>query len=319
MREIVIGGVKLGSDRPTFVIAEIGINHNGRMELVKQLIDAARAAGCQAVKFQKRTVPVVYSPEELAKAREVPAEMMYDAIRRGILSAEAIERLEKSGYRNTTNGDLKWALELTRDEYREIDRYCKEIGMMWFASCWDEASVDFFDEFDPVCYKVASASLTDDGLLRHIYSKGKPAILSTGMSTDSQIKEAIKVLAPAWKEPALVLLHCVSTYPAKLEELNLEVIRHLSLHHSGIPVGYSGHETGLYTTLCAVAMGACVIERHITLDRKMWGSDQAASLEPKDFAELVGRIREFEAARGDGVKRVLESEIPIMKKLRRKG
>ncbi len=315
MREAVIGGVKIGNGCPTFVVAEIGINHNGDLQLVKKLVDAAKAAGCQAVKFQKRTVSVVYTPEELAKPREVPLGIIHQAICRDVLSSEALDRLYASEHKNTTNGDLKLALELTRDEYREIDLYCKEVGMIWFASPWDEASVDFLEEFNPVCYKVASASLTDDILLRHISSTDRPVILSTGMSTMEQIQRAVAIL----DEEKLVLLHCVSTYPAKLEELNLEVIRTLRSHNPEIPVGYSGHEKSLVPTLVAVAMGACVVERHITLDRGMWGSDQGSSLEPKAFGELVDWIRECESARGDGIKRVLESEVPIMKKLRRKG
>lgn len=178
-----IGEYWVGQDYPVFVIAEIGINHNGDLDIAKKLIYEAKQAGCQAVKFQKRTVDIVYSAEELAKPREVPPDVVSSAVRRGVLSLEAVMRLEGSGLKNTTNGDLKWALELTRDEYAEIDRYCKELGILWFASPWDEASVDFLAKFDPPCYKVASASLTDDALLRHIRSKGKPIIMSTGMST----------------------------------------------------------------------------------------------------------------------------------------
>lgn len=314
-RETVVGGVPVGDGHPTWLVAEIGINHNGDVELAKKLIRVAKEAGCQAVKFQKRAVSVVYTPEELAKPREVPREIVESAVRRGVLSDGAVKRLKDSNFESTTNGDLKLALELTRDEYHEIDRYCRECGIIWFASPWDEASVDFLEEFNPPCYKVASASLTDDGLLRHISSMDRPVIISTGMSTMDQIRHAVSIL----DERKLVVLHCTSTYPAKLEELNLEVIRTFREEFLNLPIGYSDHGVGLYASLCAVVLGACIIERHITLSRVAWGSDQAASVEPKGFAELAKRIRDYEAARGDGVKRVLPSEVPIMKKLRRKG
>jgi len=310
---VKIGSLEVGDESRVFVIAEIGINHNGNLDIVKKLIDAAAETGCQAVKFQKRTVPVVYPESDLQKSREVPADVIVRAIKRGVLSKEAVVRLVDSDLRQTTNGDLKLALELTAVEYAEIDAYCKTKNMLWFASPWDEESVDFLDRFDPCCHKVASASLTDDGLLRHIRSKGRPVILSTGMSTLEQIDRAVDVLG----REDLVLLHCVSTYPAELKELNLRVIQLLKKRY-GVPVGYSGHEKGIYPSLCAVVSGACVIERHITLDRTMWGSDQAASVEPKGFELLVSEIRHYEVAQGDGEKRLLDSEVPIMKKLRRK-
>jgi N-acetylneuraminate synthase len=229
---------------------------------------------------------VVYPAEELARPRESPFGM--------------------------TNGDLKYGLEFGLKEYREIDRYCREKGIAWFASCWDEASVDFIDQFDVPCYKVASASLTDDNLLRYTRAKGRPILLSTGMSTLEQIDHAVEVLG----RQDLILLHTCSTYPAEYGELNLRVITTLRERY-GIPVGYSGHETGLSTTISTVALGACVVERHITLDRAMWGSDQAASVEPQGFMRLVRDIRLVEMGLGDGVKRVIEREVPIMKKLRR--
>ncbi len=297
-----------------FVIAEIGINHNGDVAIAKKLIDAAAAAGVQAVKFQKRTVPVVYTAEELARPREVPASVLVAAIRRGALSKDAEQRLVASHFREATNGDLKWALEFGEKEYAEIDRYAKEKGLLWFASPWDEGSVDFLEAFSPPAYKVASASLTDDGLLRRIRAKGRPVILSTGMSTLAEIDHAVEILG----KERLVIMQCVSTYPAELEELNLSVIPVLRERY-GVPVGYSGHERGIYTSLCAAAMGAAAVERHITLDRTMWGTDQAASVEPKGLELLVREIRNFEKARGDGVKRVLDSEIPVLKKLRRVG
>ena len=286
MAFVKIGDRLIGEGYPCYVIAEIGINHNGDINLAKKLIDVAAIAECNAVKFQKRTVNVVYSAEELGRLRESPF--------------------------GTTNGDLKYGLEFGQEEYQEIDCYCKVRKISWFASCWDEASVDFIEQFNVPCYKVASASLTDDNLLRHIRSKGRPILLSTGMSTLEQIDHATDVLG----KKDLVILHSTSTYPAFYEELNLRVIPALKKRYD-VPVGYSGHETGLSTTIASVALGACVVERHITLDRSMWGSDQAASVESQGFMRLVRDIRLVETAMGDGVKRVIEREVPIMKKLRR--
>lgn len=286
IREVAIGNKKVGDGNSCYIVAEIGINHNGDIDLAKRLISVAVGAGCDAVKFQKRTVDVVYTPEDLAKPRENPF--------------------------GPTNGDLKRGLEFDSEHYAEIDRYCREVKIRWFASCWDEASVDVIDQFDVPCFKIASASLTDDNLLRHTRLKGKPIILSTGMSTIEEIDHAVNVLG----REDLVLLHACSTYPAYYEELNLRVIRHLQERY-GIPVGYSGHETGLPSSVAAVAVGACMIERHITLDRSMWGSDHAASLEPNGITKLVSYIRLVEKSMGDGVKRVLEREQPIIKKLRR--
>jgi len=288
MTEVKIGKRTIGEGNPCFTIAEIGINHNGDLDIAKRLISVAVAAGCDAVKFQKRTIDVVYSPEELSRPRESPF--------------------------GETNGDLKRGLEFPVDAYRAIDRYCREVGITWFASCWDEQSVDFIEQFKPPCYKVASASLTDDGLLRHTRATGRPILLSTGMCTLDQVDHAIEVLG----KDDLILLHTCSTDPSAYNELNLRAISTLRERY-GVPVGYSGHETGLPTTVAAVAMGAHVVERHITLDRAMWGSDQAASLEPNGITRLVRDIRLVEAAMGDGVKRVIPSEVPIMKKLRRVG
>ncbi len=288
MTTVRIGKSEIGDGKPCYIIAEVGINHNGDIDLAKRLIDLAKISGCNAVKFQKRTVDVVYTPAELAAPRESPY--------------------------GKTNGDLKHGLEFVLEEYQEIDRYCREKSMPWFASCWDEASVDFIDQFDVPCYKIASASLTDDGLLRHTRSKGKPIILSTGMSTLEQIDHAVEVLG----KNELIILHATSTYPAYYEEINLSVIPELRRRY-GVPVGYSGHETGLPSSVAAVSLGACVVERHITLDRSMWGSDHAASLGPSGVIKLVSEIRVVETAMGDGVKRVIEREAPIIKKLRRKG
>lgn len=286
--EIRLGSKLVGPGKPCYVVAEIGINHNGDIDIAKRLISVAVGAGCDAVKFQKRTVDVVYSAEELAKSRESPF--------------------------GNTNGDLKRGLEFEFEEYQKIDHYCREVKIAWFASCWDEASVDLIAQFDVPCFKIASACLTDDNLLRRTRATGKPIILSTGMSTIKEVDHAVEVLG---KED-LILLHACSTYPAYYEELNLRVIDLLRNRYF-LPVGYSGHETGLPSSIAAAALGACVVERHITLDRAMWGSDHAASLEPNGITRLVRDIRLIEKSMGDGVKRVLEREQPIIKKLRRVG
>ena len=286
--EVRIGKKILGDGQPCYIIAELGINHNGDIDLAKRLINVASAAGCDAVKFQKRTVDVVYTADELAKPRESPF--------------------------GTTNGDLKRGLEFGLEEYQEIDRYCREVKIPWFASCWDEAAVDLINTFDVPCFKIASASLTDDNLLRHTRATGKPIILSTGMSTLEQIDHAVEVLG----RNDLVLMHACSTYPAFYEELNLRAMRTMADRYK-LNIGYSGHETGLPSSIAAAAMGAVLLERHITVDRAMWGSDHAASLEPNGITRLVGYIRLAEKSMGDGVKRVLEREQPIIKKLRRVG
>jgi N-acetylneuraminate synthase len=285
---VQIRGTAVGQGNPCYVVAEIGINHNGDLRIAKALIDVAAAAGCSAVKFQKRTVDVVYTAAELARIRESPF--------------------------GTTNGELKRALEFGRDQYREIDAHCKSKGIVWFASPWDEASVDFLEEFAVPCHKIASASLTDDHLLRHVRACNKPVILSTGMSTLAQIDHAVEVLG----RDDLIILHATSTYPASYDELNLRVIPVLAQRFR-VPVGYSGHETGIASSVAAVALGASMVERHLTLDRAMWGSDQAASLEPNGMSRLLRDIRLVETAFGDGQKRVLDREVPIMEKLRRVG
>lgn len=288
MLEVKIGDTLVGDGHPCYIVAEIGINHNGEIELAKKLIELADAVGCNAVKFQKRTVDVVYTAEELAKPRENPF--------------------------GPTNGDLKRGLEFGLDQYREIDRYCREIGIAWFASCWDEGSVDFIEQFHPPCFKIASACLTDDNLLRYHRAKGRPIVLSTGMSTLNEIDHAVEILG----KNDLVILHTTSTYPSNYDELNLNVIPELRRRY-GVPTGYSGHETGVPSSSATVALGACMVERHITLERSMWGSDQAASLGPSGISRLVRDIRLVEMSMGDGVKRVFESEKPIIKKLRRVG
>ena len=283
---VKIADKTVGDGFPCFIIAEIGINHNGSLLLAKKMIDIAVTTGCDAVKFQKRTVDVVYSKEELARER-------------------------KSIFGNT-NGDLKRGLEFGKEEYNEIDKYCKQKGIMWFASCWDEQSVDFMEQFDTPCYKIASASLTDDNLLKHTKSKGKPILLSTGMSTMEQIRHAVSVLG----EDNLILYHCTSTYPTNADEANLRVIETLRKEFT-CPIGYSGHERGVTPSVLAVALGANSVERHITVDRTNWGSDQAASLEMAGLYHLVRDVRQVPTLMGDGIKVVYKSELPIIEKLRR--
>jgi len=287
-RELKIGDLWVGDNHRCFIIAEIGINHNGSLKDAKRLIDMAVSNGCDAVKFQKRTVDVVYSQEELARPRPNPF--------------------------GETNGDLKRGLEFGYEEYKEIDEYCKEKGIMWFASCWDEQAVDFIEQFNPPCYKIASASLTDDELLKHTKSKGKPILVSTGMSTMEEIEHAVEILG----EEKIVLYHCTSTYPSNEDEINLNMIKTLREKFS-CPIGYSGHERGIAPSLIAVVLGAVSVERHITLDRTNWGSDQAASLEKTGLSHMVRDIRMVPNLLSDGVKKVYEKEIEIKAKLRRKG
>lgn len=285
---VVIGNKTVGDEFPCFIIAEIGINHNGSVDLAKKMIDEAVEAGCDAVKFQKRTVTKVYTPEELDVYRP--------------------------NYYGSTNRDLKLGLELGYDEYCEIDRYCKSKNIMWFASCWDLDSVDFIEQFDVPCHKVASAMLTDDNFLLKLKSIGKPVLLSTGMSTMEEIRHAVNLLG----EDNIVLFHCTSTYPTAHHEINLRVIEELRREFS-CPIGYSGHERGLLPSILSVQLGASAVERHITTDRTLWGSDQAASLEPEGLRRMVRDIREVKIVLGDGKKVVYDSEIPVKNKLRKTG
>ncbi len=278
----------VGDHQPVFVVAEIGINHNGSLELARKLIDGAVLAGCDAVKFQKRT------PE-----RCVPRDQW------------SIERDTPWG--RMTYIDYRHRVEFGQREYEAIDRYCKERGILWFASCWDEPSVDFIEQFDPPCYKAASASLTDLPLLRKMRSTGKALILSTGMSTMDEIERAVSAVG----EQNLLVAHATSTYPCPVEQLNLRMIQTLQRRFPAVPIGYSGHETGLAPTWAAVAMGAVFVERHITLDRAMWGTDQAASVEIVGLMKLVANIRDIERSLGDGVKRVYPEEQAARRKLRR--
>lgn len=286
-KTMMIGNRPVGDGHPVYIVAEIGINHNGDLDIARKLIDAAVDAGCDAVKFQKRTPELATPPDQRDKMRQTPW-----------------------GY--ITYLDYRYKVEFEEDGYRAIDDYCHEKGITWFTSCWDENAVDFIEAFNPPVYKIASASLTDAVLLKRLKATGKPLILSTGMSTMEQIHEAVSFLGT----DNLMVTHTTSTYPCAPEELNLRMITTLR-ETFDCPIGYSGHEVGLPTTVAAVTLGACMVERHITLDRAMWGSDQAASVEPGGFERLVKYIRTVEAAMGDGVKRVYDSEVPIMNKLRR--
>ncbi len=286
-RELKIGNKLVGDGHPTYVIAEIGINHNGSLENAKKMIDAAKHAGVDAVKFQKRTPEICVPDNQKNQMRETPW-----------------------GY--ITYLDYRYKVEFGEAEYAEIDRYCRQVGIDWFASVWDESAVDFLEAFKPICYKIPSASLTDSGLLKKIKSTGRAAILSTGMSTMEQIRHAVSLM----DMDKLALTHATSTYPCEPEELNLRMIDTLRKEFA-CPIGYSGHEVGLIPSVLAAGMGACMVERHITLDRAMWGNDQAASVEPSGFERLVKYIRVAEQSLGDGVKKVYDSELPSLKKLRR--
>jgi N-acetylneuraminate synthase len=287
-REVKLGSRLVGDGQPAYIVAEIGINHNGDLENAKKMIEAAAHAGVDAVKFQKRTPEASTPPEQQKQMRETPW-----------------------GY--IPYLEYRYKVEFGEAEYAEIDRFCKEKGIPWFVSVWDEPAVDFMEKFDTPAYKIPSASLTDHALLRHVRKTGRPLILSTGMSTLKQIRTAVEVAGTK----DLVITHATSTYPCEPEELNLRMIETLRKEFPGVPVGYSGHEVGLVPSAVAVALGACLVERHLTLDRAMWGSDQAASVEPGGFERLVKYVRVTEASLGDGVKRVYESEKSSMKKLRR--
>jgi N-acetylneuraminate synthase len=280
-----------------YVIAEIGINHNGSLDLAKRLIDAAKEAGCQAVKFQKRTIEAVYTKEELEKPRENPF--------------------------GPTNGHLKRGLEFSREDYGTINAYCHDVGIQWSASCWDPASVEFIASFNPPFLKIPSALITNKPLLEAYRATNLPIIMSTGMSTWEEIDEAVLFLH-GWHEwdvpsfiPPIALLHCHSSYPSPLEEINLACINSFKERYPGVKVGYSSHTVSPWPCLMAVVYGAEVVEAHLTLDRASFGSDQAASLEPAAFKKLVEEIRTFEKCKGDGIKRVYPSEIPVRDKLRR--
>ncbi|MEY4580205.1 MAG: hypothetical protein RL701_4908 [Pseudomonadota bacterium] len=287
-RPLTIAGRPVGEGQPVFVIAEIGINHNGDVELAKQLVEVAAAAGCDAVKFQKRTPELCVPEAQRDEPRDTPwGRMTYLAYR---------ERLE-----------------LDAEAYGRIAEHCQALGVAWFASCWDEPSVAFIEQFSPPCHKAASASLTDLPLLRTLKATNRPLFVSTGMSTIEEIERAVSCAGTE----DLLIAHSNSTYPCPHQILNLKMISTLKAKYPYCPIGYSGHETGYAATLAAVALGATFVERHITLDKTLWGTDHKASLEPTELTELVRAIREVQSALGDGIKRRYPSELPAMKKLRR--
>jgi len=287
-RKVQIGDRFIGEGEPVYIIAEIGINHNGNLNIAKKLIDGAVFAGCDAVKFQKRTPELCTPIDQWNLQRETPWGRM-------------------------TYIDYRRKIEFGLAEYTEIDSYCRHKGIHWFASAWDECAVEFMEQFNPVVYKMASATITDSDLLVKIKNTRKPVILSTGMSSMEQIEQAISLL----DINNLLLAQSTSSYPCKLNELNLMVIRSFAEKYSRIPIGYSGHETGLAPSYAAVALGASFLERHITLDRALWGTDQAASVEITGMFRLVKDIRDIEKALGDGNKIVYDSEKPAQEKLRK--
>ena len=287
-REIKVGEGIIGDEHPVFIIAEIGINHNGSVEIAKKMIEGAKKSGCNAVKFQKRTPEICVPKDQWNVERDTPWGRM-------------------------TYIDYRQKVEFGKDEYAAIDKFCKDLGIKWFASCWDINSVDFVEEFNPPLYKTASASLTDTELILRHAELNKPVIISTGMSTQEEIENAVD----SFGLDNLLIAHSTSSYPCKNEELNLKMITTLRAKYPATPIGYSGHETGLSPTWAAVALGASFVERHITLDRAMWGTDQAASVEVDGFNRLVRNIRDIEIALGDGVKKVYESELGAREKLRK--
>lgn len=285
---LTIGNKVIGDGQPVYVIAEIGINHNGSLDLAKQMIEGSKKAGCDAVKFQKRTPELCVPRDQWDRMRDTPwGRMRYI--------------------------DYRHQVELTKADFEEIDRYCKQLDIQWFASCWDEEAVDFMEYFEPPCYKVASASVTDMVLLERLRATGRPVILSSGMSTVEQIDAAVNVLGIS----KLAIAHSTSAYPCPLDALNLRMIQTLGNRYPMCPVGYSGHETGLAPTWAAVALGATFVERHVTMDRAMWGSDQAASVEMPGLERLVRNIHDIETALGDGIKQIYDCELPSLEKLRR--
>jgi len=268
----------------TFIIAEIGINHNGSLNLAKKLIDAAKWAGADAVKFQKRTIDIVYAGQ-LDQPRESP-------------------------WGNTLS-DQKRGLELNREDYDEIDHYCHSIHMPWFASAWDISSLEFLRTYDLPYNKIASAMVTNLKFVEAVYAENKPVFMSTGMCRFTDIELALQLYGPH-----TTLMHCVGTYPCSENDLNLSMIQILKTRYTLCSIGYSGHEASVSPSVIAVVLGAAAVERHITLDRAMYGSDQAASLEPNGFKSMVDQIRKIPLILGDGVKRFVPGEEAVAKKLR---
>ena len=336
MSTVHIGGIPVGDGHPCFIVAEIGINHNGSLAYALKLVELAAAAGCNAVKFQKRKVEIVYTREELEVPRTVDWSFIQHAIERTVIEGITYSVLPESSLARlmldrtkTTNGDLKRALEFDLKEFYLIDIRCRELGIAWFASSWDGLSAHFMNGFNGPCHKIASACLTHRDLLKRVRSNGKPVILSTGGSTLEQVMRAVDVLG----RDDLVILHCNATYPCLDQDVNLAVSGTLRETFPGVPVGYSSHSPEIGSALTAVAAhGASFVEVHVTLDRSMPGSDQGSSLEPHELTKLVQGIRSIERGEltldrlvprerqtiyhGSPEKRVYEMEIPIMKKLR---
>lgn len=284
---VKIGDKLIGHQYSIFVVGEIGLNHVGDMDICKKIIDIAVRSGCDAVKFQKRMPEKCVPEDQKNLMRETPW---------GVMSYL----------------DYRKKIEFGEQEYTEIDDYCKKKGIIWYASAWDIESVEFLEGFNIPCYKISSPSLTDKGLLSKIKSTDKPIFLSTGMSTLEQITEAVKYLG----EQDLIILHCNSSYPASENELNLNIIRTFK-EIFNCPIGYSGHEIGVYPSVVAMANGACVLERHITVDRSLYGGDQAASLEERGISTLCREAKRIKGYLGDGIKKVYDSEERVMKKLRK--
>jgi len=311
---------RIGPGYPCFFIAEIGINHNGSLPMALELVKAAVSAGAEAVKFQKRTVHLVYSPEELSRPRQFDQSFLdharerreIESVRYEVMPEELWRTVESGG--PTTNGMLKYALEFGEKEFDIINRTCEELGITWSASAWDGLAAHFVNGFEDVAWlKVASACLTNRDLLQRVKAKGKPIFLSTGGSSLGQVKEAVSVLGAE----NLVLLHCVVAYPPRDEDTNLMAMETLRRIYPQVPVGFSSHARDIFPAVIAASMGACAIEVHLTLDRNLPGSDHKASLEPAELSELVSQVRRLEVLRGDGVKNVLPEEVGTMKNLRR--
>ncbi len=349
MAQIRIGNHSVGTGAPCFVIAEVGINHNGSLDLALQLIEKAASAGAQAVKFQKRDVPVVYSDAERKTSRQFDKSFIENAMKRAAIEGVVypvfpergqMDRLEawlRGETVETTNGDLKYALEFGPKEWDIIRAHCEKYGLAWGVSSWDGLSVFEIDGFQPDFHKIASACLPHEDLLLRIKRCNRPVIMSTGGSTIEQIRHAVSILG----RKNLVILHCTATYPSKDEEGNVAMVTTLRKEFHDVPIGYSGHEGDLLSSELAVSLGADVVERHITLDRTLPGSDQKASLELHEFESLIASIRVIETKRGtrpslkpeewaraddmvrvatllgDGVKKIFPREVEVMKKLRR--
>ena len=286
-----LGNKHLNKTSPTYIIAEIGINHNGDLNIAKKLIDIAKVAGCDVVKFQKRNPDICVPEHQKTVMRDTPwGRMSYL--------------------------DYKYKVEFGQNEYDEIDIYCKERNIHWSASPWDLDSLDFLNQYDIPFIKIPSALITDLELLKATAETGKKIIISTGMSTMDDVDNAVNAIKSKNSNIDFVLLHCNSSYPAPNQDLNLRCIQTLQKKYN-CEVGYSGHEFGLTTTIASICLGATIIERHITLDRTMWGTDQMCSVEPQGLIKLVRGVRELNSALGDGVKIVTETEIPIREKLRK--